>query len=175
MLATSLLLLASAAGALVGANSCPANPRCAKAGSGLTPHASFARVVDLIYNVRDVTQIRPYFNTDYIQHDADVPDGVDATIQQLLALNFGGGGFAFQSIIPPCNGNDKGMIHYKYTFPGGGGSAPLSSIDVLRFEGSCVAEHWNVNTPVPSNATSKHPLLADNLAAKAIVPSCSGD
>ena len=169
----SLCFLAAFSGVLVGSASTPASPRCAIAGSGLTPRASFVRVVDAIYNTHEILAARPYFNDDYIQHDADQPDGADVNLQHLIDVGFPNGTFAFQSIIPPCNGNDKAMVHYKFSFAGN--STSISTIDVLRFEGSCVAEHWNVMMPIPTDAVSTHPLLADNLAPKAIVPSCSGD
>ena len=172
MLVTTILYSLAVLGG-VHATCPPSASKCALFNSGLTPRASFARLVDVLYNKRDIQGIRPYLNPTYIQHEQFQPDGVDAVIQELVDQKFAQGTIGYQTIIAPCNGYDRAMIHYSFKPPGV--PVTLSVIDVFRFEGPCVAEHWNVNFALAPNATSSHPLFDDYLAAKAVVPSCSGD
>ncbi|KAH8590066.1 hypothetical protein B0O99DRAFT_599329 [Bisporella sp. PMI_857] len=47
--------------------------------------------------------------------------------------------------------NNIGWVHTKMTIPG----APITAVvDIFRFEGTCIMEHWDVATQLPADATN---------------------
>lgn len=85
----------------------------------------------------------------YIQHNAFVANGPAATLAFL--------GPIWQSenltILHTALDGDFEWIHYKDVgIPGT--TRPSAVADILRFDRSCVVEHWDVMQELPANATN---------------------
>jgi predicted SnoaL-like aldol condensation-catalyzing enzyme len=86
---------------------------------------------------------------DYIQHSPSIVSGRDASIQAL-------------SILAPENvsmtirhygmDGDLAWIFTRYDFVNQ--AEPLAIADFLRFNGSCIQEHWDVVQERPANRTN---------------------
>ncbi len=113
----------------------------------------FTSFVDLLYVRKNVTAAHEtYVATNYINHNPFIPDGRDAAITALLPLV----PIADIEILHKLFDMGIGAVHMKVTFPGQG---PEAFVDIFRFNGSCIVEHWDVEEAVPKNATSEHPLF----------------
>ena len=85
---------------------------------------------------------------DYIQHNPFVLSGAQPSIDYLAPL------------LPQLNvtiyhhalDQNIGWVHYRIQ----GDAAPVETaiVDVYRFDGSCVVEHWDVIESLPANATN---------------------
>ena len=54
---------------------------------------------------------------------------------------------------------DSGWIHYKDATLFGV-TRPTAIVDIVRFEDSCLVEHWNVIQELPANATNSLALFS---------------
>ncbi|KAL3424017.1 snoal-like polyketide cyclase family protein [Phlyctema vagabunda] len=91
--------------------------------------------------------INDHLAEDYIQHNPNVLSGRQNALDSLgpvLALfNTTIVNFGFDANV--------GWVHYKLEF----GPGPYSAVvDVFRFNGSCIQEHWDVAQTRPENATN---------------------
>ncbi|RTE81379.1 hypothetical protein BHE90_004080 [Fusarium euwallaceae] len=90
-----------------------------------------------------------FFAEDYIQHNPDVLSGRDVAAK---ALSF----MSPETInITVINRGKEGDIAFVYAqwdifnLP-----RPNANVDMFRFNGSCIQEHWDVIQPWPVNATN---------------------
>ena len=108
----------------------------------------FNDFVQRFYIDKNVSEaLHTYATSDYIQHNPFVGQGAQATIDYL------------GPILPSVNltllhvgkDGDSGFAHYRLD---GFGSQPTALVDVYRFNGSCIVEHWDVIEALPANATN---------------------
>jgi predicted SnoaL-like aldol condensation-catalyzing enzyme len=88
-----------------------------------------------------------YVATDYIQHNPSLLSGRQNAMDFLASYttNFT---FTVQHIGFESN---LGWVHVKVESP----DQPVTAIfDLYRFNGSCIAEHWDVIQAMPANATN---------------------
>lgn len=87
---------------------------------------------------------------DYIQHNPDILSGRQNSLDVLgpfLSPNN-----VNYTIMNTGLDNSIAYIHYRMDLIGGG--QPSAVVDVFRFDGTCIVEHWDVAQQRPANATN---------------------
>ncbi|KAF9871447.1 hypothetical protein CkaCkLH20_11094 [Colletotrichum karsti] len=87
---------------------------------------------------------------DYIQHNPNVLSGRQASIDFLATLVTPDG--VNMTIIHNNFDDNTGYIHYRLDTLGA--SQPTAIVDIFRFNGTCIVEHWDVIQERPANATN---------------------
>ncbi|KAF6764241.1 hypothetical protein DFP72DRAFT_1163252 [Ephemerocybe angulata] len=86
----------------------------------------------------------------YIQHNPNIVSGRDAIIEALT------GPWATPDLvfdhIQAWAGEGYGMVHYRTW--GGGGAVHLSVMDRMKFQGTCIVEHWDLMQSITGNETN---------------------
>lgn len=110
----------------------------------------FNGYVNTFFVEKDVPKaFQLYVSSTYIQHNPFVASG------PAPSLAFLGPIWPSQNITVLRTALDGqfGWIHYRIVgFPGT--VRPTAIMDIVRFEGSCVVEHWDVIQELPANATN---------------------
>ncbi|KAL0936161.1 snoal-like polyketide cyclase family protein [Colletotrichum truncatum] len=91
-----------------------------------------------------------HMTEDYIQHNPRVLSGRQSSVDFLATLVTPDG--VNMTIIHNSFDNNIGYIHYRLDTLGA--PQPTAIVDVFRFEGSCIMEHWDVIQDRPANATN---------------------
>jgi predicted SnoaL-like aldol condensation-catalyzing enzyme len=113
--------------------------------------AIFDEFVDAFYVKKNVSQaFLNYSDESYIQHNPDFLSG------RGVALN------GLKDILPTFKltvyktslSNDHGWVFFKEEEPGAKGYRAV--VDIVRFNGSCIMEHWDVMQTRPDSP--KNPL-----------------
>ncbi len=87
------------------------------------------------YAKRDFTALERWFSPDYIQHNAFIP----------------GKRAGLRSFIERLPAGDLVMVHGRYS---GGDRKTFIAVDIFRFDGDRVVEHWDVlQEEVPAEKT----------------------
>jgi predicted SnoaL-like aldol condensation-catalyzing enzyme len=89
------------------------------------------------YASRDFVKLEKWFAPDYIQHNPFIPasrDGLRSYIEKLPAER------RYEAGIALAQG-DIVMLHGRYS---GGDRKTFVALDIFRFEGDRVVEHWDV-------------------------------
>ncbi|KAH7055806.1 hypothetical protein B0J12DRAFT_726768 [Macrophomina phaseolina] len=110
--------------------------------------AIFYDFVNTFYTIGNTTEaFLTHVDESYIQHNPAILSGRDAAISAL------DGYFANANLTIMRTAFDSpyGWIHYRVDQKG---LEPTAYIDVYRFNGSCVVEHWDVIQERPANATN---------------------
>lgn len=108
----------------------------------------FQEYTTQFYITKNMTAAFEYVSPEYIQHNPFVGQGAETAYEVLSqiwpSLDIEIHHLALDSGI--------GWIHYRAQGP----YYPVETaiVDVLRFNGSCVYEHWDVIWSLPSNATN---------------------
>ncbi|KAE8445805.1 hypothetical protein EG329_012863 [Mollisiaceae sp. DMI_Dod_QoI] len=92
-----------------------------------------------------------FIDINYIQHSANLPPyGRDVNLAALLKAgpDFTG---VNVTILQVLFDSPYGMVHYRIALPG---EQPVAIMDLWRFEGTCMVEHWDVIESLPVNATN---------------------
>jgi predicted SnoaL-like aldol condensation-catalyzing enzyme len=111
--------------------------------------------VDLMYRRRDVrTAFDTYVAEDYVQHNPGLPDGRDAA-REPLAQMFDDPGFAPEVVRLLVDG-DLCAVHLRISRDG---SPVAAVVDLYRWDGDHVVEHWDVIQPWPATSANDHPLF----------------
>ncbi|KAJ7148089.1 hypothetical protein C8R43DRAFT_1194857 [Mycena crocata] len=117
----------------------------------------FENVVDLLFKnatPENVTEAYTHMAADLIQHNPAVVDGANASytiVNSILADPA-----VKVQIINQAFESPVGWVHYRID---GFNAQPTAIVDMFRFNGSCIVEHWDVIQERPANATSQHPLF----------------
>ena len=99
----------------------------------------FEKFVDAFYVKKNATDaFLNYVTESYIQHNPDFPSGRD------VAMN------GLKGILPTLKltvyktslSNDHGWVFFKEEGPGAKGYRAV--VDIVRFNGTCIVEHWDV-------------------------------
>ncbi|KAJ7129869.1 hypothetical protein C8R43DRAFT_957349 [Mycena crocata] len=117
----------------------------------------FENFVDLLYKnptTETITEAYTHIAADMIQHAPPVVDGAAASFAIVNPL-FTNPEIKVQ-IINQAFESPAGWVHYRVD---GFSPEPTAFVDVFRFNGSCIVEHWDVLQERPVNATSQHPLF----------------
>ncbi|KAJ7017548.1 hypothetical protein C8F04DRAFT_1405789 [Mycena alexandri] len=88
-----------------------------------------------------------------IQHDPYVLDGAAASVAlvtSIIANSSVGLELLHQAFQAPF-----GWVHWRLDVF----SPAFASVDIYRFEGACIVEHWDTIQQVPADAINPHPLF----------------
>ncbi|WP_206057234.1 nuclear transport factor 2 family protein [Nitratireductor sp. XY-223] len=100
-------------------------------------------MTELMVN-KNVGAIDTYFAEPYVQHNQQVPTGLDALKGLAGQVIAGNPDFEYTLIRSFADG-DTGFVHGIYT---GFGPEPLVAFDVFRVDGGKIVEHWDNLQPV---------------------------
>ncbi|KAH6689659.1 hypothetical protein F5X68DRAFT_230275 [Plectosphaerella plurivora] len=152
------LSLAAAAGLLASLNgdsmSVMASPSKAQATtcsrnhhtSSRTQQKNFENFIHRFYIENDaVKAIEQTMSEDYIQHNPYALSGRQNAIDYVSSIV----GAANFTILRHSFSNSTGWVHTKMETPG---QPPAAVVDIFRFEGRCIVEHWDVFLSLPENA-----------------------
>jgi len=99
------------------------------------------------YAKRDFTALERWFSPDYIQHNAFIP-GKRAGLRSFIERLPAGRSYEHGMIIAE---GDLVMVHGRYS---GGDRKTFIAVDIFRFDGDRVVEHWDVlQEEVPAEKT----------------------
>ncbi len=92
-----------------------------------------------------------FIDVDYIQHSPGLPPvGRNASLAAILSAGDSFAGVNI-TILKVMFDSPYGMVHYKFQVPG---TQPLAFVDMWRFDGSCIVEHWDVVETLSANDTN---------------------
>ena len=110
--------------------------------------------VDLMYRRKDVGRaFDTYVASDYVQHNPGLADGRDAARGPLVAM-FADPGFAPEVVRVLVDG-DLCAVHLRIVRDG----PPAAVVDLYRWDGDQVVEHWDVIQPWPATSATDHPMF----------------
>ena len=93
---------------------------------------------DTLFNKRDYKAAEAYWSPKYIQHSAHIPPGREGLFGLVKSLP---AGLRYEHGLAVAEG-DFVFMHGR--FSGIGQPRALITIDIVRFEDSVLAEHWDV-------------------------------
>jgi predicted SnoaL-like aldol condensation-catalyzing enzyme len=109
-------------------------------------------VYDKIFNQGQAELLRGLVAGPYIQHNPQLPDGVDA----IIAFIKQSGGFPCEVKRIAIDG-DLAFVHARYlNFAG----RETAGVDIFRFDANGkIVEHWDVLQPVPAVANNSNTMF----------------
>jgi predicted SnoaL-like aldol condensation-catalyzing enzyme len=113
---------------------------------------------DTLFNKRDYAAAMQYWSPDYVQHSAHIPPGRDGLFNLVRSLPLL---LKYEPGLIVAEG-DYVIVHGR--FSGHGRPRNWIAADILRVEGSVLAEHWDVLQDEASEAESKSglPMFGEN-------------
>ncbi|KAH6962398.1 hypothetical protein BKA56DRAFT_698309 [Ilyonectria sp. MPI-CAGE-AT-0026] len=127
---------------------CPPRPA-----SPTRQRAIFEEAVQtLLVEKKFVEGIWKHYDKDYIQHEPSILSGRQNTLDAFSAINPENINY---NIINKGIDMDHAWILQSLERVG---VEPMGLIDVFRFNGTCIIEHWNVYMEKPANAINPLPL-----------------
>ncbi|KAJ7752636.1 hypothetical protein B0H16DRAFT_1887194 [Mycena metata] len=114
----------------------------------------FNTFTELLWIKRTPTPAYVYIAANEIQHDPYALDGAAASVAPVNALfanSSNGIELLHQGFQAPF-----GWVHWRLD---GFYPAPASVVEIYRFEGACIVEHWDTTQQVPADAINPHPLF----------------
>lgn len=137
----------------IGVSSASAEPAPSQSNSnakdhGMT-HASgnkdlLERAMNALFRDFDTATMRELYRTDYIQHNPNVPTGLDPVIGLLPVLKDAGFGHTIHRVIED---GDLLLTHTTYHGADIFGASEVVAFDLWRIEEGKVAEHWDAIIP----------------------------
>lgn len=116
--------------------------------SSKTQEALFHAYVQKFYVQENVTgAVEDYVADDYIQHNPYVDSGKENAIKALSVLFTG----VNITLLHTGFENGYGWVFSRFDIPG---LPPTATMDLLRYNGSCIQEHWESSEALPANATN---------------------
>ncbi|KAF4823009.1 hypothetical protein CGCSCA5_v001888 [Colletotrichum siamense] len=107
--------------------------------------------IQAFYVDRNATKaLLNHVSEDYIQHNPSALSGRQNTLDVLGP--FVSPNTVNNTIMNKGFENNIAFIHYRMDVVGGG--QPFAVVDVFRFDGTCIMEHWDVAQQRPANATN---------------------
>ncbi|WYZ46168.1 hypothetical protein EsH8_IX_000393 [Colletotrichum jinshuiense] len=102
------------------------------------------------YIERNVTKgLLDHMAEDYIQHSPSVLSGRDEALQALSWITPGTVNFTVRHLSMD---GDLAWVYSRIDVIGQ--TEPTAGVDILRFNGSCIQEHWDVQQTRPANRTN---------------------
>ncbi|KAJ7751454.1 hypothetical protein B0H16DRAFT_1548533 [Mycena metata] len=114
----------------------------------------FERYAELLYIKRTPTPAYVYIASNEIQHNPNLLDGAAASfaiVNSIFTNSSNGVEVLQQTFQAPF-----GWVHWRLD---GFYPTPASVVDIYRFEGACIVEHWDTIQQVPTDAINPHPLF----------------
>ncbi|KAK2033090.1 hypothetical protein LX32DRAFT_635727 [Colletotrichum zoysiae] len=107
--------------------------------------------IQAFYDERNATKaLLNHVAEDYIQHN---PNALSGRQNSLAALEpFVSPNTVTNRVIHKGLDNNIAYIHYRMDLASGG--QPFAVVDVFRFNGTCIMEHWDTAQQKPANATN---------------------
>lgn len=106
----------------------------------------FQDFLQTFLNEGNITKTATFLDVDYIQHNPYVLSGRQSFLDAFGSV--GGGNSTFE-IVHTALQNNIAWVHYKNIASG----SPLTAVvDIFRFNGSCIMEHWDVIQSLPADA-----------------------
>ncbi|KAH7124674.1 hypothetical protein EDB81DRAFT_664451 [Dactylonectria macrodidyma] len=103
--------------------------------------AILGQFMQAFYVERNATKaLLNHVSEDYIQHNPNALSGRQNTLE-VLAPVLGSGALNF-TLLRQAFDNNVAFIHYRMDLAAGG--EPSAVVDVFRFDGTCIMEHWDV-------------------------------
>ncbi|KAK7459922.1 hypothetical protein Landi51_00171 [Colletotrichum acutatum] len=157
MILNTLFLLAGTVASLSTSPTFPhhENPEaisCSTSASQVTPtwhqQQIFETFIQRFFVQKDVKgAILDNMSVNYTQHNPNALSGRQNAIDYVGPI-FDAANF---TILRHSFSNNTGWVHTKMEIPG----LPLTVVvDIFRFQGSCIVEHWDVATTMSPNATN---------------------
>lgn len=105
--------------------------------------------IQKFYINKDVpTAFADHFDRNYIEHNPNALSGWNETNIAGLAGLIASSNF---TIMHSALDNNAGYVHFRQDTSG---SPPTAIVDVVRFNGSCIVEHWDVSEARPENTVN---------------------
>ncbi|KAJ7091781.1 hypothetical protein C8R44DRAFT_719655 [Mycena epipterygia] len=114
----------------------------------------FNTFVEDFYVKRDIPRAFTHVAADFIQHNPLELDGFTSSLDFLDPI-FSNTSVTVQ-ILHRVFEAPYGWLHYRVD---GLLEQPTAILDLFRFNGTCVQEHWDVIQERPVNSTNPHPLF----------------
>ncbi|KAL7906637.1 hypothetical protein GGI35DRAFT_458552 [Trichoderma velutinum] len=118
----------------------------------------FNDYVDRFYFERDFQSATDkYVSPNLIQHNPQIANGSQAQVDAVISIlaNYDGPEFEL-AIIDEERG--FGVVFNRFRGKVGTGLPITGVVDIFRFEGSCMVEHWDVIEGLPPNSTNPVPF-----------------
>ncbi|KAM0278582.1 hypothetical protein ACHAQH_005056 [Verticillium albo-atrum] len=113
--------------------------------------AILAEFVEAFYEERNATKaLLNHVSEDYIQHNPSALSGRRNTLDVLEPF-IGLDGIKF-TVLRQAFENNLAFIHTRVDIEGGG--EPSAVVDIFRFNGTCIMEHWDVAQVRDANSTN---------------------
>ena len=100
---------------------------------------------------RDPTVVEQLFDTNYKQHNPQIPDGPSAIAKLIPTLT----ALKYEPGMTVAEG-DLVMVHGRYT---GWGPKPMVAVDIFRVKDGRVVEHWDVLQVVPAASANGNTMF----------------
>jgi len=104
-----------------------------------------------IFKTYDETEVRKYFKQNYIQHNPNVPTGIEPIVGLLPTLKEKGTTFKTHRILQ--DGNFV-VMHNSFSNAEPLGANEVVTFDIWRLEDGKIAEHWDAITPIVHETSS---------------------
>ncbi|KAL7928410.1 hypothetical protein V8C35DRAFT_285257 [Trichoderma chlorosporum] len=126
--------------------------------TGAQLRSIFNNFVEQFYFKRDFQgALDKYVSKELIQHNPQIANGTQAMLEAVTAIlaNYDGPEFEL-AIVDEERG--YGVVFNRFIGKEGTGLPVSGVVDVYRFEGSCMVEHWDVIEGLPANSTNPVPF-----------------
>ncbi|KAH7036827.1 hypothetical protein B0J12DRAFT_703346 [Macrophomina phaseolina] len=112
--------------------------------------AIFAEFVQKFLVEQNATRaLLDHVSEDYIQHNPFFPSGRQVVLDAFTSFPVGA---TNATILNQAFDANRGFVHYRQDTAGA--AEPSAIVDLYRFEGTCIMEHWDVIQERPANATN---------------------
>ncbi|KAK7039851.1 Snoal-like polyketide cyclase family protein [Favolaschia claudopus] len=116
----------------------------------------FEDLVENFYRTKNYTRAYTHMVADLIQHNPAVLDGSNASFTTVVGL-IGPPSVKVQ-VLRTAFSAPYGWVHWRIDGLGGA-ERPSAVVDIFRFNGTCVQEHWDVIQEMPAESVNPHPLF----------------